>query len=110
MIRFVDNIILADTLNKKLGQIKWKTVCGIGMTGVYFITLSLSDRDLFDIYSSAVFKQRGMRKSNLVILGIASSEENARELVAHMIEDYLSKGLDIAGLREYYENYIRDNL
>ena len=110
MIRFAENLYTTDSVSSKVSQIKWKTVCGIGMIGVYFITLSLSENDLFDIYSATVFKQRGLRKSNLVILGITASHDEAVLLVSDIINDYISKGYEIALMRQYFEEFINNNI
>lgn len=106
MIRFIDNLYCTKSVESKVSQIKWKTVCGIGMVSVYFITLSENGRDLFDIYSAAVFKERGFRKSNLVILGIAGSYEEATILVSDIISESIRSGTDIKNLRKEYEDYV----
>lgn len=80
------------------------------MISTYFITLSLSENDLFDIYSAKVFKQRGFRKSNLVIIGVAGSYDEATELVAEIINNILQKGVDIKDIRSFCEKHVADNI
>ena len=105
MIRFADSLYYTEDVYSKISQIKWKTVCGIGMLSVYFITLTDNKKDLFDIYSSSVFKQRQLRKSNLVIIGIAGSYNEAIELTGRMINECLASGCKATELRTRFENY-----
>ena len=82
MIRFVDNLYVSDKVRSRISVIKWKMACGIGMTGVHFITLSDNAGDLFDIYPAAVFKQKRIRKSDRVIIGVADSYDSFSLLCA----------------------------
>ena len=106
MVRFAENVYTTDSTRSRLDQIKWKTVCGIGMLNVYFITPAMSGKDLFDIYSAVNFKQRSFRKSNLVILGVAGGESEAYMLVENIINDALEKCGDVTKIRNYINSYI----
>lgn len=109
MVSFAKNVYTTDSVKGKLGQIKWKTICGIGMVNVHFITKAMSDKDLFDIYSAPNFKQRDFRKSNLVIWGVAGNYNEAYELVEIMISDALTKCDDVSAIREYFDSYLDNN-
>ena len=85
MVRFVDRPYLTEKVTGKISSIKWKMACGIGMVGYHFITLSDNDKDIFDIYPAAVFKQKHFRKSDRIIIGVADSIDSARELTGNMI-------------------------
>lgn len=110
MVRFVDRPYASEAVKSKISSIKWKTACGIGMTNVHFITLADSKSDLFDIYPAAVFKQKNIRKSDRVILGIAGDHKSAVGLIKEMICECLENNKDLSDVRGYYERYIKDHL
>lgn len=110
MVRFVDDVFVSDNIAPKVSKIKWKTACGIGMTGIYFIALSETASDLFDIYSASMFKQRGLRRSNIVIIGIADSYSGAIELTSNMIQKCMDEAGELVNVRKYYEDYIDKHL
>ncbi len=109
MVRFVDKPYVSKNVDFRLSSIKWKMACGIGMTNLHFITLSDNKKDLFDIYPAAVFKQKNIRKSNRVIIGIATSFKEATGLVEKMINECLSERGSIFEVRSYYEDFIKDH-
>ena len=110
MVRFVDELYVSDTVRPKVSAIKWKMMCGIGMTYLFFITLADNSRDLFDIYPAARFKQKHMRKSDRVIIGIADSYKAAGDLISRMVTDCMERAGDLSDVRGYYESYIKDHL
>ncbi|MBR5357055.1 MAG: hypothetical protein IK121_09075 [Lachnospiraceae bacterium] len=110
MVRFVDEPYVTKKVRPKLSSVKWKMACGMGMTGLYFITLADSEKELFDIYPAPVFKQKRFRKSDRVIIGIAESTDSARGLIETMVNECLVSCGDPYGIRKYYENFIRDHL
>lgn len=110
MVRFVDKPYVSDGIRPRLSSIKWKMLCGIGMVGLHFVTLSDNENDLFDIYPAAVFKQKSIRKSDRVILGVADSYENATAMIEEMVRESLDKCEGPGGIRAYYEQYVRDHV
>lgn len=110
MVRFVDEPFVSDAVKHKLSVIKWKMLCGIGMTRVHFITLSENKNDIFDIYPGAVFKQKVFRKRDLCILGVAAGGDDAKELARVMVNRCLDSCGDLSDIRGYYERYVKDHL
>ncbi len=110
MVRFVDKPYVTDAVRPKMSSIKWKLLCGIGMTHIHFITLSDNKKDLFDIYPAAVFKQKTIRRSDRVILGVADSHKSATGLIETMIRECLQDRGDLSDIRGYYEEFIKDHL
>ena len=110
MVRFVDKPYVSDSVRSRLSAIKWKMACGIGMTRLHFITLADSRNDLFDIYPAAVFKQKSMRRSDRVIIGIAGSYKAATELIEAMILECLKSRGDLFDIRAYYEDFIKEHI
>lgn len=110
VVRFVDKLYVSDNIAPKVSSIKLKTISGIGMVGVYFITLAQSRNDIFDIYSASVFKQRGIRKSDAVIIGIADSYSGAIELTGKMISECIEGDINPLGIRQYFEQYVSEHI
>ncbi len=110
MVRFVDTPYVCEAVKPKMSAIKWKMLCGIGMTRLCFITLADNKNDLFDIYPAPVFKQKAMRRGDRVIIGVASNTDSAQELIMRMINDCLEAKGNLSDVRGYYEEYIREHL
>lgn len=109
MVRFVDTPYLSKKVEPKISSIKWKLLCGIGMTGLHFITLADNKKDLFDIYPAVMLKQKRIRKSDRVIIGVADSYRSATQLIGTMVEECLEARGDLSDIRGYYENYVKDH-
>lgn len=110
MVRFVDRPYMTEKVGPKISSIKWKMACGIGMAGYHFITLSDNDKDIFDIYPAAVFKQKRFRKSDRIIIGVADNMDSARELAGSMIKECLDNSGNLSDIRGYFEKFIKENL
>ncbi len=110
MVRFVDKPYVSGSVSSRLSTIKWRMACGIGMTRLHFITLADNKKDLFDIYPAAVFKQKSMRRSNRVIIGIAGSYKSATELIETMILECLQSRGDLLDIRAYYEDFVKEHI
>lgn len=104
MVRFAEDLYTSDSVMSRLSTIKWKMACGIGMINTFFITMSLSSEDLFDIYSASMFKQRSFRKSDLIIIGIASDMDEAKNLIVQMIDECIDATGSALNARKYFEN------
>ena len=109
LIRFVDKPYVTEKVAYKLPSIKWKMACGIGMTRFHFITLADNSKDLFDIYPAAVFKQKNIRRSDRVIIGVADSYSSATGLIEQMINECLEAGKKTEDFRGYFEDFVRDH-
>lgn len=108
MVRFAKEAYVSDKVRTKLSSIKWKMACGIGMTGLHFITLADNPNDLFDIYPAYVFKQKRIRKSERVIIGVADSNSSATALIEKMINECLQNDGGLSDVRGYFEDMIRN--
>ncbi len=109
MIRFAKTPYVSDKVSPKLSSVKWKMACGIGMTGLHFITLADNRNDLFDIYPAYVFKQKSIRKSDRVIIGIADSRSSATELIEQMINECMQNTGGLSDVRGYFEQLVRND-
>ena len=104
MIKFCDELYMTDSLKPKLNSIKLKLISGIGLLNVFVISFSSNRKDVFDIHPAYVFKQRKMRTRDMVVLGIADSQNAAFELISEMINECFEKTGSYYNIRNYFEN------
>lgn len=88
MIRYLDPMYTTEKTADKVTKVRSKIKIGAGMLGLYIISLSETESDVFDIYNVALFKQRYFRHRDYDIVGIAENEEAAYELVRRIHDDY----------------------
>ena len=55
--------------------------------GVYVITLSMNPEDELDIYPSYVLRQKEYIDREIIVVGIASDQDKAMELLTDMADD-----------------------
>ncbi len=91
---------------KKRDRIIWKIKCGAGLVDVYLITLASNGEDLFDIISTAFLKQRAVRRNLPMIIGIASGQKEAVELVQGIVEETIRE-TGTADVKQYLKDRIR---
>lgn len=102
MIRYLDPLFTTEQTTKKVGKFKFNVKYGIGMVGLYIITLSSNEKDVFDIYPVPLFKQRSFRKRDFDIVGFAESREAAFTLVQEIYEDYYRANRTYLGIRDFF--------
>ena len=64
---------------------------------------------LFDIYPAAVFKQKNIRRSDRVIIGVAESYNSATGLIEQMINECIEAGKKTEDFRGYFEDFVREH-
>lgn len=110
MVKFIKDMYLSDNVKSRVSNIKWKTISGIGMVGVHFITLSSKEDDIFDIYPAANFKQKFFRRGEYIVLGIAGDYNSATKLIGEMVTGALKETGDIHKVKGYYRDYIKEHM
>jgi hypothetical protein len=85
---FYKNLYTSPNLQNKKAKVIWKLRTGRPQPTVFVIALA-KNNDLFEIYHSAMLKQKYYRKkeNSLYILGIASGYSESVDLVTKMIMD-----------------------
>ena len=84
---FYKDLYCDETTAKNKKKIIRKIRRNAGQLGVYVIALS-NGADLFDIFHVANLKQPYFPKDTLIVMGMASSYEEALKLVIKMISDF----------------------
>lgn len=87
---FYKNLYLSDNLSKKKNRICWNIKHNRGQLNVYVIAVAYG-KDLFEIYHSATLMQKGFPKEQVYIMGFASSNEEAMELLTNIVKDFMKR-------------------
>jgi hypothetical protein len=93
-MRFYRKLYTSHELRRKKATVVWKLKTGRPQPLVYVIALARNN-DLFEIYHSAMLKQKYFRKKENApyILGVALGYDGAVELITQMItEVYAATG------------------
>ena len=88
---------------RKEARIRWLLDHGAGSFQLYLLTLSTSPGMQLDIVRAAELKQKVIRRRLPLIVGVASSYENALELLEEIAEDVLRRTGTVQ-IREYFED------
>ena len=86
-MRFVKNLYIGESVEKKKALIKWKLNHGSGMLSSYVIALTKCGDDKLEIYHNAVLNQKYYRKYPPCVVGIAGSFEEAALLSWKIMSD-----------------------
>jgi len=76
---------------RKLNRIKRNIRQGRGRFNLYLISLSNNKYDQLDIIHNSMFKQKLYRKFDIRVVGLASSLEEAKELVLNILNDTIEE-------------------
>lgn len=80
------HLYASDSLKKKRRQIAWKLKTYKFMPDIYVVTLA-ENRDLLEIYHSAILKQPYFKQYSPYVVGIAQNRDEAIELAQRIIID-----------------------
>ncbi len=102
-MRFYKELYMSPSIRDKRRQIIWKLRTGRPQPTIYVITLA-KNSDLFEIYHSAMLKQRYFRRkeNSPYIVGVAGGYHSAVELVIDMLTD-VWKATDGYDIKAFFE-------
>ncbi len=100
MIRYLEPLYVTEKSSGRVNEMKKKIRSGAGMIGLYLITLSSNEKDVFDIFSVAMMKQRSFRHRDLDVIGVAEDQEAAFLLVQRIHEEYYAVYHSYSGIRD----------
>ena len=86
---FCQNMMTGEKIRGKENKIMQKLQNGSGTLNVYVIAICEGE-DLFEIYNAGILKQRGLRKLPIRIAGLASSPEEAQDMITGWIMEHLN--------------------
>ena len=85
VMRFFRDMFLSEGIRGRERRIKMRLKIGAGIVGVYCIAVPLFGSDPLEIVNAAVFKQRWMRKSDLLVVGLTNTLREAELLSAEIL-------------------------
>ena len=100
-MRFLEEMYVGKGIKNKDRTI-WKLKHGAGMVDVYVISISNSSEQL-DCTLCSYFKQRAIRDSVGLVVGLAKGYSEAKELIVSMIEEALRE-TGSANVKDYILN------
>ena len=86
-MRWARNLYTTEKTRKKLPRIMHKVRKNQIQQGVWLVTIASNEQNLLDIFHSIFYIQPVHRMMNPDIVGIAESEEAAKELVLEITKD-----------------------
>ena len=88
-MKWYSELYVGENVQKKKEKIIRKLNRNAGMLNVYVITFASNQVDLFDIISCVWLKQKALRRSLPMIVGIALGYEEAVDLTVQIIQETL---------------------
>ena len=86
-MRWAANLYTTEKTKKQLPRIMQKLRHGKLQPGIWLITIASNEQNLLDIFHSIYYIQPMFARLNPDIVGIAESEEAAKELLIKITED-----------------------
>ena len=86
-MRWAVNLYTTEKTKKMLPRIMQKTKNRKLQPGIWLITIASNEQNLLDIFQSIYYMQPVYTKLNPDIVGVAESEDAAKELLIKMTED-----------------------
>lgn len=104
-MRWAVNLYTTEKTKKMLPRIMHKVRKGKLQPGIWLITIASNEQNLLDIFHSIYYMQPMFAKLNPDIVGIAESEDAAKELLIKITEDmYRETGhFDVRAYFEFQE-------
>ncbi len=102
-MRWYRDLYLGPSVSGELPKIRKKAALGVGMVGVYYITVSSVPGNLLDIFHNGMLKQPLFRKVQCKdIVGVAMGKQEAFGLAGTILMELYdkTKGFDI---RSYFK-------
>ena len=103
-MKFYKKLYVGDTV-KKPNQIKWKLKHGSKLPNIYVLALA-SGEDQLEIYHSLLLQQPFYKEKNPYIIGIATSHEEAVEIVCKITKEAIAQN-GSADLKKYLSDKIK---
>ena len=101
VMRFLKEMYVGEGIKNKQ-KVLWKLKHGAGMVDIYVISLS-NGNDQLDCMKCSYFKQKVIRDSVGLIVGLAKGYSEAQNLILSMIEESLRE-TGSANVKEYLIN------
>ena len=97
-MRFRSELYVGETIRDP-EKVKWKLEHNAGQFSVYVIAIAASEGDQLDIIHCGYLKQRFFDTENMLVVGLASSRQEAVGIVTEIAEQVVREtgGADLRG-------------
>ncbi len=99
--QFYEHLYWGNNVKKKT-LVKWNLYHGCGQFNVFCVTKAMGDKDQLDIIHCAFLRQKYFRNHPVLVYGIASSYEEAVDIVLRISQEASIAGMD-GRLSEYLQ-------
>ena len=101
-MKFSSNLYVGEGIRNP-EKVKWKLKHNAGQFSVYVIALAASSDDQLEIIHCGYLKQRCFDTEHMLVVGLASSRQEALEIVTRLAQKVVRETGD-ADIREYILN------
>ena len=103
MVTYSERLYTGEKIDeKKINRIKRNIRQGRGRFDLYLISLSNNGHDQLDIIHNSMFKQKLYRKFDIRIVGLASSYNEATQLILSILDETI-KETGTADMKSFLE-------
>ena len=90
-MRWAGNLYTTEKTKRALPRIRHKLKTRRPQPGIWLITIASNDQNLLDLFQAVYYIQPMFQKMNPDIVGVAESEEAAKEMLVKMTGDVFQK-------------------
>lgn len=101
-MRWAVNLYTTEKTKRALPRIRHKLRTSRPELGIWLITLASNEQNLLDLFQAIYYIQPMLQKMNPDIVGIADSEDAAKEMILKITEDVYKKQGNF-DVRTYFE-------
>lgn len=101
-MRWAVNLYTTEKTKKQLPRIIHKLKVRRTQPGIWLITIASNEHNLLDLFQAIYYIQPMLQKMNPDIVGIAESQDAAKELIVKITEDVYQKQGNF-DMRSYFE-------
>ena len=90
-MRWAVNLYTTEKIKKKLPRIIYKLKVRRMQPGIWLITIASNEQNLLDLFQAVYYIQPMMQKMNPDVVGIAESQDAAKEMIVKITGDVCQK-------------------
>lgn len=108
---WLDDLYISDNITRKKDKLIKKINKGKITKNLYVIALSRNSSDLLDVFQANILKQDYYKKQDIIVVGLAKSEDAAYDLVKTIVDDCYAatNGVDVKAFLKERLGETKDN-
>jgi len=101
-IRYYENIIVDESVDMELSQLKFMIDEGIAIHNIYIIGVSSMGNGIMEILSTKDLIKTVNSKKNYGIIAIAKGRKNINDIMCFLVQDWIDRNKDLSFFKNYY--------